>query len=246
MGDTLTQDLPETISRVLADFVESAREAFGPDLISIVLFGSAAEGTLRPTSDVNVIVVLSAFDRARADKIRETLRVGYAAVRLSVMFLLQDEIQPAADAFSQKFADVRRRRRVLWGPDPFLSLEVSRDALVARLRQVLLNLIIRMRNLYISQSLREEQLAEALADVAGPLATCAVSLLELEGTPWTTPYDALSRVAATAPGDDWAGTLLQLATIRGGHPSPPGTPSQVLFRLLDLLGYMRTRVGVLR
>src|SRR5205814_10126239 len=109
---------PTPVGRVLHDFVEAARDAFGPDLRAVVLFGSAAEGALRPTSDVNVILVLGAFDRARADRLREPLRVAQAAVRLGAMFLLHDDIQPAAAAFAQTFLDVLRRRRVLWGADP--------------------------------------------------------------------------------------------------------------------------------
>src|SRR2546426_6732599 len=78
-SDRLTGALPEPVGRVLEDFVEAAKEALGPALRSIVLFGSAAEGQMRPTSDVNVILVLTAFDRARADRLREPLRLAYAA-----------------------------------------------------------------------------------------------------------------------------------------------------------------------
>ncbi len=41
--------------------VDAARRAFGDDLRSIVLFGSAAEGRLRATSDVNLMLVLRRF-----------------------------------------------------------------------------------------------------------------------------------------------------------------------------------------
>src|SRR5206468_2852875 len=42
---------PEVVARVLDDFVAAARDAFADDLVAIVLFGSAAEGALRATSD---------------------------------------------------------------------------------------------------------------------------------------------------------------------------------------------------
>ena len=53
--------LPVPVDRLLRDFTETACHALGSDLHSIVLYGSAAEGRLRPTSDVNVILVLSKF-----------------------------------------------------------------------------------------------------------------------------------------------------------------------------------------
>ena len=89
----VTRDLPRDIARVLADFVDAAREAFGDDLFSVILYGSAAEGALRPTSDVNVILVLRAFDRAKADRFRGPLQVAEAAIQLAAMFLLQEEIR---------------------------------------------------------------------------------------------------------------------------------------------------------
>ena len=85
-------DLPPNVQQALRDFVEAASAAFGERLRSLVLFGSAAEGHLRPTSDVNVIVILTAFDRAAADELREPLRVAQAAVGLEAMFLLESEL----------------------------------------------------------------------------------------------------------------------------------------------------------
>src|SRR5882672_9335704 len=118
--------LPADVTRALDDFVAVVREAFGDQLEAVVLYGSAAEGALRATSDVNVIVVLREFERARADRVREAAAVAHAAIRLKAMFLLVEEIATVGEAFAQKFDDVRRRRRVLWGPDPFTALAPSR------------------------------------------------------------------------------------------------------------------------
>jgi predicted nucleotidyltransferase len=147
MARDLAQDLPEDVVRVLDEFVAAARAAFGDDLVSVLLYGSAAEGAVRATSDVNVILVLSSFVPAKADRLRDPLRTAYAAVKLSAMFLLRDEVAAAAQSFAQKFADVLRRRRVLYGEDPFSTISIPREALVARLNQVLLNLTLRMRAL---------------------------------------------------------------------------------------------------
>jgi len=94
---------------------------------------------LRSSSDVNLILVLRRFERAAAEAIEGRLNVARAAVGLRVMFLLEGEIAAAGAAFAQKFSDIARRRRVLYGEDVFAGLEVPRAALVARERQVLLN-----------------------------------------------------------------------------------------------------------
>jgi predicted nucleotidyltransferase len=193
-------DLPSNVQRVLIDFVAAAEAAFGDNFKSAVLFGSAAEGRLRPTSDVNLIVVLGAFDRAQADRLREPLRVAHAAVKLEPMFVLQSEIAPAAEAFAVKFADVLRRRRLLTGADPFAGLTVARSAEISQLRQVTLNLALRSREQYLLRSLRPEQAAAMLAESAGPLRSCAAAVLELEGKPAGSAKEALERIAAELGG----------------------------------------------
>lgn len=173
--------LPADIERHLQLFVDAANSAFGADLSAVVLFGSAADGQLRATSDVNLLLLLRRFTPEAADHLRQPLRLAHAAIDLQVMFLLDSELNDAADAFAVKFADIVARHRVLQGSDPFASLHTSRDAVLRRLRQVLLNQQLRMRERYVLVSLNEEQLAGAIADAAGPLRSAAASLAQLKG-----------------------------------------------------------------
>ena len=137
------RDLPDPVARTLTLFVTAAENHLGASLRSIILFGSAAENRLRATSDVNLLVVLTVFDRSQVEGLSETLAAANAAIRLNVMWLLESEIGAAVEAFSVKFADILRRRRVLRGSDPFQALAIPRHAAIARLRQVLLNLVLR-------------------------------------------------------------------------------------------------------
>ena len=197
-GEFITT-LPPNVGRVLTGFVEQARSAFANDLRAVVLYGSGAEGKLRATSDVNLLLVLSAFDQPQADQLREPLRLAQAAIRLRAMFLLESELRPAMEAFAVKFADIMRRRRVLYGDDPFAGISISRGDAIVRLKQTLLNLTLRLREAYIARGLREEQLVAMIADMAGPLRSCAATLLELEGRPAESPKEALQQVAAQLP-----------------------------------------------
>lgn len=242
-----TVTLPTNVSSVLSTFITAAKKAFGADLISVVLYGSGAEGKLRPTSDVNLILLLGSFDRKQADQLREPLRLAQAAIRLRVMFLLQDELKPASQAFAVKFADIARRRLVLYGEDPFSSVAVSRDDAIFRLKQTLLNLTLRLREAYIARSLREEQLATVIADAAGPLRSCAWTLLELEGNAAASPKEALERVAASlTTTTDQAEKLQLISEARQRHTLPPGAAAPALFHLIDLAHAMWARAAQLK
>jgi predicted nucleotidyltransferase len=238
-------DLPPVYGRALDDFVEAAKSALRDQLKSVVLYGSGAEGRLRATSDVNVILVLSTFDRTRIDALREPVRVANAAIKLTAMFLLEAEVASAAETFAVKFSDVLRRRVVLAGSDPFQGITISKPAEITRLRQVLFNLTLRMRSIYAERSLREEQLALAIADFAGPLRASAAAILELQGVRANSPKEALEQLAGSLDSGSTPQTFAYLSEAREKAVLPPGIAAQTAFQLMGLAERMRKRVEAL-
>lgn len=241
-----TTALPPNVDRVLNEFVAAARKAFHNDLQAVVLYGSGAEGKLRPTSDVNILLVLSAFEQNKADQLRQPLRLAEAAIQLKAMFLLESELHPAMQAFAVKFADIIRRRRVLHGDDPFAGVSISRGDAIVRLKQTLLNLTLRLREAYIARSLREEQLVALIADTAGPLRSCAAALLELEGKPAESSREALHQVAASLPdGVARAEEISRISEAREKQTLAPGVAAPTFFHLIELARSMWTRAAAL-
>jgi predicted nucleotidyltransferase len=224
-------NLPDNVSTALTQFVDAARAAFGETLRSVVLFGSAAEGKLRKTSDVNVLLVLRAIEQPQLDAIRDPLRVARAAIDLEPMFVLESELPEAAEAFANKFEDIRRRHTVLHGDDVISGLAISRDALRRRVRQVLLNQTLRLRDVYAERSLREEQAAQAVADAAGPLRAAAASILELEGRDAPDPKSALETLASE---EGFAEVLPRFSEARERRVLEPGRAAGTLFEVVRL------------
>ncbi|MEO8101155.1 MAG: hypothetical protein ABI790_01425 [Betaproteobacteria bacterium] len=235
-------ELPKQVEQGVNAFVDAARLAFEADLVAIVMYGSAAEGRLRATSDVNMLLVLRQFDQARADRLREPLRLAHAAVLLNAMFLLESEVPTAMEAFAVKFADIVARHRVLLGSDPFANLDMPREALIRRLKQVLLNLQLRLRERYVLLSLREEQLALVIADAAGPLRSSAASLLHLEGQDARAPKEALERVVRDMNDDGLSAALHEVSSAREDRQLAPGKAALTLMGLIELTRRLRDRV----
>ena len=223
--------LPEDVRRAVDSLVESARASLGDALRAVILYGSAAEGRLRATSDVNLLFVLTRFDAA-VDAFREPFRTAQAQANVSAMFVLEEELPAASQAFAQKFADIERRHVVLYGDDAIANIDISRDALVRRLRQVLLNLTLRLRGSYVESSLREEQCAITVADAAAPLRTSAASILELEGRGTLPPKEALETLAAEL--GPFGGLLPHLSEAREQRALPAGQAAKILFDTLQL------------
>jgi predicted nucleotidyltransferase len=236
----------ERADRVLTDLVPAARTALGDTLESIVLFGSAAEGRLRPASDVNVIFVLNRFDAARVEALGETVRVAQAAIRLAPMVMLRDEIPHAAAAFAVKFADIVRRHRVLHGSDPFADLTISRDRLMARLTQVLLNLRLRLRASYLTRNTFDDQLVGVIVHAAGALRSAAATLRELEGQGRLSPRESLAQIVQELGDARYGQVVEQMSVARERGVLPPGAPRAAVLALIDLAGAMHERATRLR
>ena len=238
-------DVPADVERELASFVRAAKQALGDDLVSIVLFGSAAEGRLRATSDVNLMLVLSIFEESRVNALREALRLAHAVIRLEAMIILESELAEAAEAFAVKLADIRSRHHVIAGKDVLASLAPSRGALLVRLRQILLNFVLRTRERYALVSLREEQLAAAVADAAGPLRSAAGIMLQLEGRSADSPREALETIARELDREAWQAVLADLSRAREEGRLAPGAGAPALLKLIELAQAMRHRVRFL-
>jgi predicted nucleotidyltransferase len=237
--------LPAQVKQVLDDFLESARKSFGKELLSVVLYGSAAEGKLRATSDVNLILVLSSFEQSKADPLRAPLRLAHAAIQLRPMFLLKEEIPAAARSFASKFADILRRRVILHGDDPFAAIAIPREIQILELKQQLLNQILRLRASYVSRSLREEQLNLVIASAVGPLRSSAAALLELQGRPAATSHHALELLGGELGLANWPQTLALLSATQESLLAAPGTAPHLFFQILDLACRMHSQAEAL-
>ena len=95
-----------------------------------------------------------------------------------------------------------------------------------RVQQVLLNLTLRLREMYVERSLREEQAALTLAEVAGPLRTSAAAILELERGESNAPKEALETVVRELGREDLAALLPHLSEAREQRALPGGTAAR--------------------
>jgi predicted nucleotidyltransferase len=240
-GVTPLEGLPGNVAFALSVFLAAARDALSADLVSAVVFGSAAEGQLGPASDVNLLLVLRAFPPDKIAQMRDAFLAAEAAIKLRVMFLLEDELSSAAEYFAQKFADILRRHKTVFGKDVLASLKVARPAEIFRLRQILLNLILRLREACVARGHRSEQVALILVDTFGPLRAACATLLELEGTPNADSSAALAAVAASF-GPQCGDTAAHLIAAHEGKPLGADA-GDALFQVLALTRHIAQRAA---
>jgi predicted nucleotidyltransferase len=237
------QDLPEPAREALTEFLEVLIRVAGPALECVLLFGSGAEGRLRPTSDLNVLVIAAHIDPARLNPLRESLQSGRAAAGLTVMFLESGEFADACESFAVKFADIKVRHRLLYGSDPFARTEISREASIRRLRQILLNLKLRLRERYALDAESDERLAAALADMTGPIRVGAATVLALRDGRERSPKAALEEFAADPR---WQTALAGMSAVHRGEPIAGAVLRTLLGDVFELLAALSAAASALR
>jgi len=114
-----------THEEAMAEFMQRMRGAGGQNLLSIVLFGSAAHGEFRPGySDVNLLCVLGDASFPSLQKISPVIEWWRKQRNAPPLVVTLEEMTLSAAEFSIEFIDMKQRYRVLYGEDVLRVLEV--------------------------------------------------------------------------------------------------------------------------
>src|SRR5437879_9713854 len=96
--------------KLLSEFVEKMRTAAGENLISVILYGSAAEGEFHPEySDLNLLCVLRDTSFASLSKIASAVAWWRKKKDHPPLVLTTRELKDTADAFSLATGVLKQR-----------------------------------------------------------------------------------------------------------------------------------------
>jgi hypothetical protein len=217
---------PPAVAAALTRLKEELLRVAGKNLAGLILYGGLARGRYRPgKSDVNVVVLLGDVSAAALTAIGPALRAARRAAGVAPMILMPSEVPLTAVVFPTKFLDIKDHHVVLYGEDPFATLEVPREQIRLRVVQELRNLTLRLRLRFLAAFDDCESQAATLAGLARPLAVALAALLRLAGkdVPEDDRTGAIFGAAATAFGADGE-ALARLAAFRQDAPVQDDLP----------------------
>ncbi len=149
--------------KLLTEFVERIRNGAGGNLVSVLLYGSAAEGEFHPQySDLNLLCVLRDTSFASLAKIAPTADWWRGKKGRPPLVLTLHELKTTADVFSIEFVDMKQRYRVLHGEDVLRTLEVPLGLHRAQLEYELREKLFLLRQHVMLTGSNENYLWEAM------------------------------------------------------------------------------------
>lgn len=187
-------------------FVEQLKAAFGEDLRSAVLYGSAARGEFRSgSSDLNLLVLVTSLGVDQLARAAGPVRAWIEAGNPPPMMLEEREWRNSADVFAVEYSDIRGAHRLLAGVDPFEGLAIRREHLRLQLEHEIRSRKIQLREGYLVAAGNPDQLGRLLV---GAIST------------FLTYFRAMHRLAdRPVPGDD-AQLLQSTAELVGFDATP--------------------------
>ena len=155
------------MERILASLVEKLIGAYGDRLISVILYGSAADGRRHDRfSDLNILCVLKNITVRELAESESIFRWWRQLGHPSPLLMTEEEARRSSDSFPIEFQDMRERRTVLHGKDVVAGLNVNRSFYRAQLEHDLRATLLRLR----------QQAAAVLSDRDALLRLCIDSL----------------------------------------------------------------------
>ncbi len=134
------------MSASLDQLVERLQKAHGADLVSVVLYGSAAAGDHNDKfSDYNVLCVLRQIAPAQLGACETTFRWWREAGNPAPLLLTEDEVRTSTDCFAIEFHDIKENHRILYGADVVSPLTVETCFYRAQVEHDLRAKLLRLR-----------------------------------------------------------------------------------------------------
>jgi len=153
--------MPE--DKLISDFVDKLRATAGDNLLSVVLYGSAAQGNFHPEySDLNLLCVVRETSFSALARISEVVEWWRGKKHHPPLVLTPEELRTTADVFSIEFLDMKQRYRVLWGEDVLKTLEVPMHLHRSQLEYELREKLFLLRQHVLLAGAEEAQLWEVM------------------------------------------------------------------------------------
>ncbi len=149
----------------LQELVTRLQQACGGNLVSIVLYGSAAREEFQEQfSDVNVLVVLQHLQADSFAALSAVLRWWSREEKLRPpMIMTIEELRESADVFAIELLDIKRSHKTLFGQDVVTEIDVPMNLHRVEVEHELRTTLLRLRHHLLLSPDDQDELRAVLA-----------------------------------------------------------------------------------
>lgn len=162
--------------------VTQLQAAFGDDLKSVVLYGSAAGGEHNPKrSDQNVLVIVKKVPMAAAKAISASARAWADSGNPPPLVFTDEEWRGSVDIFPMEYADILERNQVLFGAPPFDGIVVRKEDLRLQLENEAMGKLLHLRQMVLASAGNDKELIKLMAATASAIMVIFRAVCRMHG-----------------------------------------------------------------
>jgi hypothetical protein len=181
-AEILAEEEQEAVGSVMenqfAAFIDDLKATHGSNLVSVILYGSAAAGDFVPKlSDYNILIALKKITPKELRQAHSTIREWHKMGHSVPVYFTVSELQNAADVFPIEFHQMSKAHKVLYGANPLAGLTVSDAYLRHQTEYELRSKLIQLRRQYIPASASVEGLKTLMAESLASFSTLFAAVL---------------------------------------------------------------------
>lgn len=211
------------IQERLDQFVSRIKSAAGPNLVSVIVYGSAATGDVPDKySDINLLCVLRSASTDQLRKVSPVLSWWTTTFRdKPPLFVTLDELRNSADVFAIEMLDVKANHRVLCGENPLASIDVPMNLHRVQVEHELRTMILRLRQQFLITPEDEEMMEQVLAkSLSGLVTLLRHAIIAVGGTAPASREDTITVASKTFQID--SSPLMAVLDLRNGRRPQSG------------------------
>ncbi|MCP4681963.1 MAG: hypothetical protein GY864_06505 [Desulfobacterales bacterium] len=210
------QDPQEIFQEIIADY----KGLFNDDLISIILYGSAAGKEYRPgKSDINLMIVLSDAGIGRIDQTFDTLKKWRKKNVATPLFLTKDYITSSLDVFPIEYLNFQQNYLLVFGKDILKDLVFNREFIRLQCERELKGKLLLIRETFLETGGEMKALITVITQSISAIIAIFEAFLYLKGI--DLPREKREIIRATCEAFDRDGGLFnKLLDIKEGKIKP--------------------------
>ena len=142
--------IPNNPEEIFQEFVAEYQQVFGSDLVSIILYGSAARGEYIPKkSDINFLIILTEDGINSLSRTFKIVTRWYKRRVSTPLFLTRSYIHSSLDVFPIEFLNMKAFHQVVFGEDVLKDLIVDRKFLRLQCERELKGKLLQLRHHFL-------------------------------------------------------------------------------------------------
>ena len=169
--------IPKLPEQIFEQFINDYKNAFEEELVSIILYGSAARGEyVYKKSDINFLIILKEKGIRELKKILPLIKRWQKSKVSTPLILTNEYILSSLDSFPIEFLSMRQNYKVIFGEDALSSVKINDKDLRLQCEREIRGKLLYLRESYLN-SLGDARMIKQLIQLSLPAFTSIFSAL---------------------------------------------------------------------